>query len=119
MKFNHNDIINDRELFEKFKNQNIEPKDIISTLDYLKLLCEAKKIPFFACMAISDDERETEYLSAIASPKMLDVELTDDKISPMLLLMSGFKINKMNQTEIEDIEMDDSDMKDAYFYAEG
>lgn len=118
MKFNYEDIIKDRELFERFKSQDIEPKDIASTLEYLKFICEANKIPFFACMAVSDNGEDTEYISNIASPSMLDVELSNDKITPMLLVMAGFKINKMSQTELEDVNMDNEDLQEACFYEE-
>lgn len=52
--------------------------------------CQKLGIPMFFSTAISNSNAMTEYKSEMVSPEMLDVSLTDDKITPMLLVLNGF-----------------------------
>lgn len=116
--YDYKEFITDKDIFEKLKKADVEPTDIYSMVHFLKLVCEIKKIPCFISMAIANNEKGTEYISAMNSPKRAGIELTDDKISQMLLVMSGFKINKMDTEALEDVEMDDDDLKEAEDYSE-
>ncbi len=65
--------------------------EIAPHLNEIKKICSINKIPFFFSVAAQDDGVQTTYLSEIISPKTSGTQLSNDKITPMLNIVNGFK----------------------------
>lgn len=66
-------------------------------------IAKINKIPFFAAMPVENDDAETKYEYFHATPYYTGEKLTDDYISPMLLVINGFQIQKSKPINIEDM----------------
>lgn len=74
-------------------------------MDELLGICSDAKIPFFSTFAKEKDGK-TEYVSRVGTPLSLDVELTDDKITPFNAALSNDIYLKIKQ-DPEDISIAD------------
>lgn len=91
---------------EKIYNKTEDYENIIQPLiNNLMVECQRLSIPMFFSAAIANNNSCTEYRSKMVSPVMLDFTLTDDLISPMLLVLNGFKPMRGDVAPEEEFEV--------------
>lgn len=78
----------------RFNNQEIIKKEIQPLLRLMKDICLKNQIPMFVALAEKEDgEHMTSYYTDIVSPALLEMKLSNDKISPMLKVVNdGFDV---------------------------
>lgn len=66
--------------------------------------CYEQKIPMFFTAAVSDGKQGTEYRSAMISPGLVDVTLSDNRIAKMANVANGF--DTVPPAEVMELEFD-------------
>ena len=69
-----------------------ELEELRNEIMQIKKICINNNIPYFMSFAVADDGVDTKYMNEIYSPAVsFGAELSDDKITPMINVVNGFK----------------------------
>lgn len=71
-----------------YDRTDVVKKEIIPLIKNLKEICLREQIPMFVSFASRDTGAETDYLNEMLSPVSLGIQLSNDKISPMLKVVN-------------------------------
>ncbi len=77
-------------MVKNFNNKKVIKDEIVDTVLRLKALCRQYGIPCFVAMPEVEDGKKTQYYTEILSPAVLEMELSDDRISQMINVINGF-----------------------------
>ena len=73
--------------YEKLHKSEIQP-----LINEIKKICAKNKVPFFACVAVSNSEKGTEYEYDGVLPGFLNLKLGDDQFAKHLCVANGFEV---------------------------
>lgn len=80
-----------------YDKTEIYTNEILPVLKQLAILCQKEEIPMFMAFAVSNNADGTVYKTQMASPELLNIDLTNDKLTSMLLLLQdGFMVSRGN-----------------------
>lgn len=96
-------------------NINEEPiLRIRNLVGEIRSICEDHELPFFFSVARSNSAEGTEYFSDVLTPADVDNPLRDDKITPALQVLLGYKA--VLPAHVKDFLVDEDG--DDFFYAD-
>ncbi len=75
---------------------------IAPLLNKIKTICVVNKIPFYACFAIENNDKETVYRSEAQAPVSMGIKLNDDAIIKGLLTLNGWELKMPYETNFDD-----------------
>lgn len=81
----------------------MEIEELREKLKEAEEIAKMHKIPFFAAIPIENTEEKTKYEYFHATPYYTGVKLKDDYISPMLLVINGFGLQKTKPSNVESL----------------
>lgn len=79
----------------------LDIEEVREKLKEAEEIAKAKRIPFFAAIPTENSEDKTKYEYFHATPYYAGVKLKDDYISPMLLVINGFGLQKAKPSDVE------------------
>lgn len=86
-----------------YDNTQIYEEQIAPMIAEIEKICTENKMPFFATVAVANDENKTVYKSLAKTPIPMDVVLTNEHITKHINVLNGFEI--ILPEHITDIEI--------------